>query len=1189
MAKMLKTVGMVVAAVALVATAVATFGASLGIAASTIAAASTVATVAGLASTAIGIASALLTKPPNFGAGGNPQRFVTNPQSGIPYAIGRTRVSGLQIHGDTSDGFSGKTKNDVLSFAVLLSGGGQIEGIESFTADKEAVTFDAGGNAIGRLRNYMAQKIWLGGAMSSALALSLGSASVPGWTSAHKLSGMTHALWMLRFETDGSKYGAGRPEPAWVGKWVKIYDPRLDSTYPGGSGSCRALDESTYVWSRNPALHALTWCLGRWQNGKRVLGIGAPIATIRIAEFVQAANIADANGWRAGGVTYSTESKWNTLKAMLQAGGAVPTKTAAMIGCRVFAPRVSLVTIPAADLLDGLTIPAAKSRRDRVNSIIPRFRSEDHEWNVISGSPITVASYVTADGGLRSRELDLPFVQHEVGQAGVDGLAQAGALARYEIENAREAGPISFTTGPKYIGLKDGDCVTLNVPEEGLSNQKVILIGDPKFDPATGKISFTAETERDAKHGFALGQTTTPPPPFSLTPPALQPVQPAAGAWTLAAVTGADGLPMLRVSGAVSDRGWDNVLIQYRKVGATSWTLAGSYPDNGDVKVDIPAVDGATAYEARVAYVNAVGPGDWRDLSSVTTATNNLSNNSVPLGFNAHPNSEVVDGSTVGYVSNIFTDETGATVDFGVNFDSGSGSLYGNDGRNELYTHMYKASNLTPGKYLLGWQTSGFGGNVTNLGRYALPVTPGDRVYASIQVAGHNFANMFIRIRWHDKTGAMISESDATVAGFVDAWLGGKTGSPSSNTYNGEIFATAPANAAWATIAPYGYIRIAAVDAWIFQNHHFITKVPAGQTVAPPYTPGPVRRDADKTDENTANNTANVGAKTTAQLLLDVDSATLAASNAAIDAADAQIRIQNIVADNVLDRSEKPDTILRWNALANEATGIDAQAAAYGITTERTNYNNARADLASYLSSLSPPWYDASTNSSIVRATFIAKFDAAYSTRQTLLNKIAEIAGQKATWAGVSGGPSSSPSNIDSATGKANNGLDSAGNVLTNKVSTGSILPNSVILPGYSGLASDYDVTAYNSWVDVLSSTATTVGAPVDIGASFLAVGLGNAPGPFAAAGFQVRLVVDGTILRHWIMYVNLIDFSSSPIDYSFYGFERSYSTLHTPSAASHTWKLQAYLENAGNVWSDYSAKLRFITGSNIKPFELRR
>ncbi|MGV3481487.1 MAG: hypothetical protein ACO1O3_16185 [Sphingobium sp.] len=370
-----------------------------------------IATYSNMAATAIDMVA---PPKPNFG-NGNPLQFQTNPQSGLPYPIGRTRMSGVRIHADTYDAtaFKSEGKQDVIAFGVLLGAGGPMQEIETFRADKMTATFDGAGNATGDNANYMAQKVSLGAPGASALALSFGGAGFPGWSSAHKLSGICHALWDLRYDEKGKHYGAGVPEPEWIGKWVKVYDPRKDSTYPGGSGSHRALNEATYEWSNNPALHALTWCLGRWQNGKRTLGIGAPIGSIRMADFVEAANVADANLWACGGVEWSTDSKGSTLKRMLQAGGAEVTMTGAMIGCRVNTPRVSIATIEAADLLDSLTIAASKSRRDRFNTVIPRFRSEQHEWEVVSGSPVSVAEYVAIDGGPRTKEIDFPLVQME--------------------------------------------------------------------------------------------------------------------------------------------------------------------------------------------------------------------------------------------------------------------------------------------------------------------------------------------------------------------------------------------------------------------------------------------------------------------------------------------------------------------------------------------------------------------------------------------------------------------------------------------------------------------------------------------------------------------------------------------------------------------------------------------------------
>lgn len=859
--KALKTVGMVVAAVALVATGVgiAAGGAAAAAAGSaTAATAMSIASYAGLASMAISVGSALFAPKPNFQGGGDPQRFQTNPQSGLPYCIGRTAMSGLRIHADTGR-TPGYTKDDdILGFAVLLSAGGQIQQIEQFTADSEVVAFDGGGQAVGRYASWMGQKISTGTVGAAALALSLNGCAMPGWTSAHKLSGMTHALWMVRHDSKGNYYSAGVPEPRWVGKWVRVYDPRLDSTYPGGSGSCRALDEATYVWSRNPALHALTWALGRWQNGKRTVGIGAPVSTIRVADFVEAANVADANGWGCGGVEWSTDSKWQALKRMLQAGGAVPTKTGAMIGCRVFTPRVSVATITRAHLLDGLSYEATRPRRDRINSIIPRYRSEEHEWEIVSGAPVTVAAYVTADGGLRRKELDLPLVQNEVGQ-GYDGAAQAGSLAAYEIVNAREAGPIRFTTGPQWLGLKCGDCITFDVPEEGFSAAKLLIVEPPQFDPATGKISFVADTETDSKHAFALGQSSAPPPAFALSPPDLAPATPASGLWSLTAWTGADGLPLLRVAAATHAAEWESVQIEYRKVGAADWLSGGLHRDNGAVSVEIGGVDGSAAYEARVAHRGAGGVSAWRALGSVTTPANGIPA-LLPLGANQAVNSEfAVD--LAGWDGSLATSFPGGYCDFARNW----GGVYGGNPIN-LACLLYDYTGVTPpavgSRWVLGPRQKGFDGNLADLRRYALPVKAGDRVYGRGLMALVRGVNAYARVRFWTEAGVFAGEFDsAQVPG--DGTLGAPSGNPATraNLTECDVFGVAPADGfavfgTWGIPVPGGGYP----DFYIFLGQPMLAKVAPGQTVAPPYTPGPGDRAADRTADNTAANTAAVGA-----------------------------------------------------------------------------------------------------------------------------------------------------------------------------------------------------------------------------------------------------------------------------------------------------------------------------------------
>lgn len=135
------------------------------------------------------------------------------------------------------------------------------------------------------------------------------------------------------------------------------------------------------------------------------------------------------------------------------------------------------------------------------------------------------------------------------------------------------------------------------------------------------------------------------------------------------------------------------------------------------------------------------------------------------------------------------------------------------------------------------------------------------------------------------------------------------------------------------------------------------------------------------------------------------NAASTAAATAQTGATSALNQLTSIASDNVLSQVEKPAVILDYTGIGNESSGIDAQAVAYGISTERTNYENAYNALGTYLATLTSPvaWNNLSGDTTIVGSTFRTNFAAYYSTRQLLLNEIARVAGTVATWAGVSG------------------------------------------------------------------------------------------------------------------------------------------------------------------------------------------
>jgi hypothetical protein len=629
--KALKTAAMVVGAIALVATgigaaagagllgAAATFNAAAGV--GLIGAMGTIGTIASIASVGLGVIASLAQ--PKFQQEGSPLSMEADTNSGLPIWIGRTGFAGRQIARVTANS-GGWNKKDLLFFALLLSCT-SLANIERFTADNVALTFDGSGHATtSGYVGWMTQAIALGDSpQSAALSATLNGVGFPGWTGAHKLSGMAHLHWDLRFDSDSKHYENGVPKPMWVGTADAVYDPRLDSTYPGGSGSNRFDDETSWTGSpSNPGLYALFWARGHFQNGIKVCGIGAPKACIRVSDFVEMANVCEANGWRVGGVEWTTSAKWDIFSRILQAGGAVPTQAGAMIGCRVSAPRVSAVTIPSNHWLDDIEFAPTKGRRERFNAVLPRFVSESHGWDVITGAEISVDEFATADRGKRTKGIDFPLVQAEDGVSGYDGNQQVGELAMYAICNSRE-GDVPFAAGLQYIGISSGTCVTLQGASEGFDDIKVVIMGRT-VDLANATIHFSAETETDSKHPFALGESTTPPEPPSLTPPPDPVNVPDLSDWSVTPINLADGQAGLRVVGTLADPVADALVVEYSVAGDAVWRRAGTLTGSGTLSLDIGPLNSLSDWDVRLAYSAKGRAGDWLEISSVTTLANEL-------------------------------------------------------------------------------------------------------------------------------------------------------------------------------------------------------------------------------------------------------------------------------------------------------------------------------------------------------------------------------------------------------------------------------------------------------------------------------------------------------------------------------------------------------------------------------------
>lgn len=530
---------------------------------------------------------------PKIHARGSPTEFSADPSAGIPYVMGRTGVGGTIVAELTSYG----DKNKNLHFVIAYSGAGPIDSFESFSVnDGTAVTF--GGTGVATSSPYtgkMGLTSQLGASTDPLLPSPPGFGSVPEWDGAHKMTGYAASRWALQYDPD---VYPSVPKPLRVLKGVKVYDPRLDSTYPGGSGSHRIDNESTWAWSENPWLHALTFCIGRRQNGKRVIGLGAPSASIDFPAFVEAANIADANGWTLGGQITSKDDKWQVLQAMAQAGGGQIVRLGAQLSCVVQTPRVSIATITGDDVVGKASIPGTQARRRRINSVLPRYQSEAHGWKMVAADKVTISGYVSTDGDTRTRSVDYPLVTQ------VDQVAQ---LARYGIEDTRELGPIVLPCKPYLMGLKAGDVVTVDEPEFGLNGQDLLVLGRQR-DLQTGVVTLTCRTETAGKHTAALAETGTAPPTPSLTGVDLLDIAaPLSANWSAAGqtLTASDGSewPIIAVTGTNGDNlHATELVVETSPVGVGNWSNYGIYPLPLSGRVEIWNVTSGDQYDVGIRY-----------------------------------------------------------------------------------------------------------------------------------------------------------------------------------------------------------------------------------------------------------------------------------------------------------------------------------------------------------------------------------------------------------------------------------------------------------------------------------------------------------------------------------------------------------------------------------------------------------
>lgn len=702
-------------------------------------------------------------------------------------------------------------------------------------------------------------------------------ASAAGYGSTDRLKSVAKVYFA--YKASDTVFPQGRPSVKFVVRGKRCYDPRLDSTVAGGSGAHRWADPATWAWSENAQVCRYNWVRGVYALDQvaapeqLLVGRGLSAVEAPPERIIAAANVCDeavtlrAGGtekrYRVGGVIRADEDFDQVEDYFAAAMAGVIVQREGGVEIEPGQAKSTVAEITDQDLVTGEKAMFDRFLPDpqRINTVVGRYVEPAQNWSD-HASPVRRSILdIQADG--RPHEAALP-------QTLVTSGTQSQRCAEIERRNARLERRATITLGPRFSFLEEGDWIGWTSERRHNGGRVVYRVEAYSRAPSWRRTLALREISALSYSWTAATDEIIPG-----TPPAPEPARPAAlalgsPAFSVLALIGTDGsvTPAVKATWATPvDPAVIGIRLEVRVAGEAEVTpttiLTRDMIDGGQL-VTTAGVPPGTAMEARLSPLadpsREVTPSAWTAVTTGASSSGGVGglspgevdNRNVPIGQNAYINSDFnqsADGSVrLSTVNNI---AEAYTHDGGRNLTVGSDPFFGV--RNVLWSAVIATDGaFASGLFAFGWGLGGAGGGLTSLRRHALPVTPGELVGVRWMVSIHGASAATARIRWFDAAGALLTpEPDFPVVGFVDGRVGSKTGlgGDPANYYEVSGLAAAPAGAAYATTLIYASIATGAPSTYIFQMEPQLVRLAAGQTVLPPYTPGPVDRASDKTGE----------------------------------------------------------------------------------------------------------------------------------------------------------------------------------------------------------------------------------------------------------------------------------------------------------------------------------------------------
>ncbi len=466
----------------------------------------------------------------------------------IPIVYGTRKVGGNVVFVETSG-----TDNEFLYMAIILSEG-EIDGITKIFVNDNEVSLTTPNPApiSGILTDGVSVQVdssdsnyfkapdddssaeslitvepHFGTDSQTASSLLSGLSS---WTSNHRLRGLAYLA--LKFKWNSDAFGS-LPNVTAIVKGRKVYNPNLDGTLTGGSGSHRKDDSTTWEYSDNGIYQMLDYL----RNDRFGMGIADSYFDSNFADWQTAGDVVDANITPFSGadqidlldshpVVDTSRKAIDIVADFVKGTRSYLNFTGGKYKVLVETTGSASITLTEDNIIGGINV-ASKNKNSRYNRVIVNFinPSKNYQSDTAQFPPVdetglasadTHSNMKTADGGiLLEGEFDFPMIVNQ---------HQAQELAEIILRRSRSSLDVAVKCDGTGLDLAVGDIVNITHATPSFSSKPFRIQGMTINTDHT--ITLQLSEHQDSYYAFgtqvapATIPDTTLPNPFSVQPPA---------------------------------------------------------------------------------------------------------------------------------------------------------------------------------------------------------------------------------------------------------------------------------------------------------------------------------------------------------------------------------------------------------------------------------------------------------------------------------------------------------------------------------------------------------------------------------------------------------------------------------------------------------------------------------------------